>query len=181
MMNKLFFFLFLLFGLVSCGDDEQEPELGPETTNCNGDISITVDGMVETYENPFSATLVDLNLDAGSELLVVWINGGKSLSFQIVINESSLDCFPTGRVNVRDLPAGISLLGFQYQDVNGKIGSVSNIFIEDGGDGWVDIISCDGENETVSADFEFDAVTTSGEIIEIRGGRARDICFKRSK
>ena len=58
---------------------------------------------------------------------------------------------------------------------------MSNIFIEDGGDGWIDITACDGDNETINLDFEFDAVSLAGDPLQIRGGSASNICFKRTK
>lgn len=94
-MNKLYFILFLFLGLVSCGSDDPEPEPEPETTSCGGELAITVDAISETYGTPLSATLVELNLSGGTELLVVWMNGNKSINLQVFIGEIDLDCFPT--------------------------------------------------------------------------------------
>lgn len=180
MIKRLFFFTFILVGILSCGDDTEQSEEEMETT-CEGAVTITVDGVSDAYDTPLSATMVDLPALGGTELLVAWVKNGKALNFQVVINELDLACFPTGRIELKSLPSNISLLGFQYTDINGPISSVSNVFIEDGGDGWIDIKSCDGDNDILSADFEFDAVTLEGELVQIRGGSAKNICFKRTK
>ena len=183
MITKLYPFLFMLLLVVAgCGSDDKDPEQEePEMSDCGGDISIFVDGVSEEFGEPLSATLVNLNFESGSELLVVWAKNGYVLDFQIVITESDLACFPTGRISLSDLPSNITLLSFQYSQFGGNTGSVSNIFSEDGGNGWVDIKTCDGESDILSVAFEFDAVTANGELFEVRGGSAADICFDRSK
>lgn len=181
MLNKLYpFLLLMLLITISCGgDDEEQEEM--ENTECAGDISITLDGEAQTFGTPLSATFADVAFNTSTELLVAWMEGSRSINVQVVINGGSLDCMPTGRYNLKDLPANVSLLSFQYFDFNGKNGTVSNIFIEDGGDGWVDIQSCDGANDQISLDFEFDGVDSDGSIIQVRGGSASDICFARTK
>jgi hypothetical protein len=179
MINRYFLFIFLVLVSFGCGDDK-DPEQEMET-DCQGNLAAVIDGTAVSFGAPFSASLVSLNLDAGSELLVFWMGDNKALTFQVLIEESDVACFPEGRIELKDLPSNIGLLSFQYTGGISTLSSVSNIFLEDGGDGWLDIKSCDGENDIISVEFEFDAVTTNGELVQVRGGGAEDICFKRTK
>lgn len=182
MINKLLSFLslMLLFIAVGCGSDDAEQE--PEDTECGGEVTVLVDGDSEPFGVPLTATIVKLNQNSGTELLVGWSKNGVSLSVQVLLTDMDLACFPEGRIGLDDLPSNLSILGFQYTSIpKNIISSSDNVFMEDGAAGWVDIKSCDAENDRISLDFEFDAVTTTGEIIAIRGGSAVDVCFDRMK
>lgn len=179
MINRLILFVFIAAVSFGCGDD---PEKGSEMGgDCSSSVALTVDGNAVAFGEPLSATIVNLNFESGSELLVLWSENGNTLNLQAVINETDVACFPIGRIEMKDLPSNFSLLSFQYTEGFSTLASVSNVFLEDGGDGWLEIKSCDGEEDTLSVEFEFDAVTTAGDLVQIRSGAANDICFKRSK
>ena len=184
MINRYIIFLFLALVSFSCGDDndtEEMEEMEETETECESTVSASVDGTTISFGTPFSATLVNVYQGASTELLIFWSDNNRTMNLQAIFDEPDIACFPEGRIEIKDLPSGFSLLGFQYTEGFTTIASVDNIFIEAAGDGWLDVTSCDGDNDEISVEFGFNATTTNGDIINVTSGKSENICFERTK
>ena len=178
-MNRSILLLLFAFILFSCGEDDPQEEATPE---CDGALSVMVDGEALTYGTPSGAVLSLNDFTQNHELNLVWINSKGTISIQLLVDIGSENCLNVGRINSDNLPSEVSIFTLQYFNISGAEAGVSNIFEDPNASGWVEIIACDGTNDIMSVDFEFNGVSADGNTeISVKNGSAKDICFSRTK
>jgi len=170
-------FLLFVFGCSDSAEEEQEMEM-----NCSGTLTIDVDGQSVSYAQPQSAFLVENQLVGGSELGVLWSGNSGNVNFQLVIDLAGESCDPVGAYTLGSLPSSVSIFSLQYTSLSKQV-SVSNVFETDGQSGWIEIISCDAENDIIDVRFEFTGTQPFGSDtpVVVTGGISEDICFSRMK
>jgi len=178
-MNRSILLLFFVFIIFSCGDDDLQEETTPE---CGGALSVMVDGEALIYGAPSGAVLSLNDFTQNHELNLVWISNKGTISIQLLVDIGTENCLNIGRINSDNLPSEVSIFTLQYFNISGAEAGVSNVFEDPNASGWVEIIECDGINDILSVDFEFNGVSADGntEII-VKNGSAKDICFSRTK
>lgn len=178
-MKRSFLLLFSILILFSCGEDETPEETTPE---CDGALTVMVDGEELTFDSPIGAILSLNDFTQNHELNLVWAGNKGSVGIQLLVDLESKNCLDIGRINSDDLPSEVSIFNLQYFNISGAEASVSNVFEDPNASGWVEIIECDGANNVMSVDFEFNGVSADGNTtISVKNGSAKNICFSRTK
>jgi len=177
-MKNILLFCLGVFVLFGCGKDD---ETGGGDGACNGALTTTIAGETTNYNSPTTAFLVANEFVGGSELGVLWMANGITINIQIVVDLMGEDCVEPRRYELTNLPSGVPIFSIQYTDVaNNRIATVSNIFFEPGDSGFIEILTCDGDDDMIAVSFGLTSTTLAGDAF-IFTGSAEDICFERTK
>lgn len=172
-MKKIILFYLMLFVLIGCGDDSDEPD----TPNCSTSLTTTVNG--ESFNADFLVAKLEYNeFFEAHELNISWSKGFDRFSIQLFVKLGEDECLEEERYTLSSLPSKVSLFHMSFGGVLDSA-VLSNNSFHTGGDGYVEFTRCDADENRIDIEFGFSSFDPSGNPVVMSDTVVKNICFDR--